>query len=809
MYSSVSSPVLLAGLLASTAVMASEQSFDDLLSLPLEQLMNVKVQVGTRGDNRVGDHKIPVDIVSADELRRSGYGDLPKVLNHLVASFTYDFSTIDDLTDHVRPFSLNGLKADQVLVLINGRRVHTSAILDAADSQNRGSATVDLSLIPLESIKQVEILRDDASAQYGSDAMAGVINIVLKDQGPTESVVTLGQRQAGDGQLEQASYNYGQDKLFVSIELKHKEHSNTSGLDRRDYYFPGDPRNGDYNVTHRYGDPDAQSVSLSFNSQELFNQEHFYAIGRLVYKESEAAGFFRLPSDDRNVRAIYPDGFLPLLAPTQQDLFTSIGYRNSDESSSLDISNTLGYNQADIHVLHSLNASLGAASPTRFDAGQLSFGQNSVNVDATQKFIVRGYSVFNIAYGAELRHEKFAIKAGEPSSWEDGSVPVLDGPDAGAITVAGAQLYPGFSPEDANQLSRDVAAVYGELSHAFSKKFDATASLRDEHYSDFGDTLNGKLLLHYQPLNTVNVRASVSTGYRAPSLQQMGYYRTATSFAVQPDGSIVGAETGTFLVTNPVAKLLGAQPLTPEQSVRRNLGFSWEASPSLQFNLDYFNIGIKDRIILSGAIGSDADIPAEAQAYMAAQRISSASYFLNGVDTSTDGLDASMNYSTRLAGNPLSIKFQYHQQHSDITRTHFPHQLWKLDDEVFDREEQERLLHYLPENKSLVSINYQWNQWALFAKANYFGKVIYVSESDNTASDQWFGARMTCDADVSYQVNQRLNLAFGGQNIFNTYPDYRNSNPPFNGKGNILQFRGISPFDYTGAYFYLRMRFTL
>ncbi len=251
------------------------------------------MQVGARtGDKRLHNHKLPVDIVTADALRRSGYGELPKVLNHLVSSFTYEFATIDDLTDHVRPFSLNGLKGDQVLVLINGKRVHQGAVIDVNDSQNLGSSSVDLNLIPLEAIERIEILRDDASAQYGSDAIAGVINIVLKNKPVNEAIVTTGQRQAGDGELFSGSYNYGNETLFVSLEYKHKSHSNTSGLDRRDYYFNGDARNGDYRVTHIYGDPDAQSLSLTFNGQNFFDNNHLYAQGKLVYKESEAAGFF-------------------------------------------------------------------------------------------------------------------------------------------------------------------------------------------------------------------------------------------------------------------------------------------------------------------------------------------------------------------------------------------------------------------------------------------------------------------------------------------------------------------------------------
>jgi len=799
----------LAGYVAAICMAANADTanVDQLLSMSLEDLMNIQLQVGTRtGDNRLGSHKVPVDVITADELRRSGYGELPKALNNLVSAFTYDFSTLDDLTDHARPFSLNGLKADQVLVLINGKRVHQSAIIDVNDSQNRGSTSVDLNLIPIESVARVEILRDDASAQYGSDAIAGVINIVLKNGVANELVTTVGQRDAGDGELATSSYNYGSDTFFVSLEYKHKNNSNTSGLDRRDYYFPGDARNGDYSVTHRYGDPAMESLSLTFNGENLFGDEHIYALGKLVYKESEASGFFRRPNDDRNVRAIYPDGFLPGIAPKQQDIFTTLGYRDQGEGYTYDLSNTFGCNRVNIDIKHSLNTSLGTESPTSFDAGTLSFWHDSINFDATTTLSWPVASPLNLAYGAEFRREENRINAGEWASWVDGRVSVLDGPDAGADTVAGAQVYPGFSPQSAKELARNILAVYAEAGHYFMENAEARLSLRDEHYSDFGSTLNGKLLIHYEPNTKLGFRTSLSSGFRAPSLQQMGYYRTSTSFGTKPDG--IGSENGTFPVDNEVAKLLGATDLKPEKSIRSNIGVTWQISPSVQFDLDYFHIKIADRIILSGDILNSANLPLEAQSYMTANHITFARYFLNAVDTNTSGFDASMNYHTAIAGGELTLNAQYHHHSTDIAALQIPTQLAVLADQVFERAERERLIHYLPEDKALLSLGYKINDWTVFTKINYFGKVFYVASSDDPTLDQWFDARTTCDLDISNQISPKVVLAVGANNLFNVYPEYRDSSPPFNGKGNILQYRGISPFDYTGAFYYARAQIT-
>ena len=793
--------------LATSQANADVPSVEHLLDMPLEDLLNVNLQVGSRtGDKHLNAHKLPVDVVTADDLRRSGYSELPKVLNHLVSSFTAVFATINDLTDHVRPFSLNGLKPDQVLVLINGKRVHQSAVVDVNDTQSFGSSSVDLNLIPIEAIERIEILRDDASAQYGSDAIAGVINIVLKRTKVNEAVITAGQRQAGDGDVFSGSYNYGDGKNFFSLEYKHKSRSNSSGLDRRDYYFSGDPGNGDYRVTHIYGDPHAQSLSLSFNGEELFGSEKLYALGKAVYKEGESTGFFRRALDDRNVRAIYPDGFLPQIKSGQLDLFSTLGFKKEGADYSYDISNTFGYNHMDIGVDQSLNASLGAESPKKFDAGKLRFWHNTLNADATQTIHWAHENPLHLAYGGEYRHEEAGIHAGEWASWVDGLVPILDGPNQGEKTVGGAQVYPGFSPSNVNHSRRDVLAFYGEASHQLTSKTGVSLSLRDEHYSDFGNTLNGKLLLDYVATDTLNIRASISTGYRAPSLQQLSYYRTATSSRAEANGDITLLENGVFPVDHEAASLLGAQELDPEKSRRANLGFTWKPNPALQINLDFFKINIDERIILSGEIESQVEIPTQAKQYMADHNIAFARYFLNGVDTSTHGFDASIKYRAQLLGRELNLNAQWHQQHIHLEALNIPDQLAQIAQDVFNRSEQERLQHYLPENKGLISANYQLDDWTILLRANYFDKVLYVPNPNDPAQDQWFDSKVTFDAELSYQLTTNTTIAAGGHNIFNTRPDTRRQNPPLYGAGNVLPYTNISPFDYNGAFFYLRLQ---
>jgi len=804
-FSLISSAIL--GFAVSATAIADTVTTESLLDLSFEELLNTRIQVGSRtGSNLLGDFAANITVITADDLRHTGFGELPKALNVLLPSFTYAFSTLDDLTDHARPFSLNGLKGDQVLVLINGKRVHRSAVMDVVDSQMRGSASVDLNLIPIESIQRIEVLNDDASAQYGSDAIAGVINIVLKQSSVREAVLLTGQRSEGDGKLYSAAFNIGNGSHFSSLEIKQKDYSNTSGLDRRDYYFPGDPRNGDYQITHRYGDPEQKSLALTCDGN--FGPDErtgFYYVGKLVYKESESAGFFRRPNDDRTVRSIDPNGYLPLLAPIQYDVFGTAGYRGSLDRYGFDLSNTVGFNRIDIKVKDSVNASLGDASPTSFDAGSITFWQDSVNADFTTSRNLGLATPMQIAFGAEGRFEEYRIGAGDNSSWIDGRTPVLDGPDAGASTTAGAQLYPGFTPQNANKLSRSVGALYVEAEQKFLEHFDSRLAVRNEYYSDFGNTLNGKALFNYKPMDQLVFRASAATGFKAPSLQQMGYYRT--SVLVNTQTSQI-TQSGNFPVDNAIAQLLGAKALKPETSRRIGLGVSYLPTTSFELSLDWFSIAIKDRIALSGDIVNSAQLPQAAQDYMNAQGISSASYFLNAVDTTTRGALLAAKYNTNIGRGKLTFDWEYQHTNTQIDAIHIPQQVAYNSDVIFGRSEQERLTNYLPHDKAIFSIKYQTGPLGVTTRANYFGKVLYVEDGADPSTDQWFHAKTTFDLDINYKLTEQTVLAVGGSNIFNTLPDYRNSEPPFNGRGNTLQFRGISPFDYTGAFFYARAVFS-
>jgi len=796
--------ICMAFLFTTFSSVQAETSTEDLFDISLEELMNTRIYVGSRtGNNKLGSAKVPVEVVTADELRRSGYSELPKALNHLLSSFTYNNSSVNDLTDHARPFSLNGLKADQVLVLMNGKRIHHGSVLFVNNSQFRGGTGVDLNNIPIEIIQRIEVLRDGASALYGSDAIAGVINIVLKKKSENEVVASAGQRKEGDGEIYSATYNHSTENLFASLEYKNKSSSNTTGLDRRDYYFDGDPRNGNYKETHRVGDAEFENIAVTVNGDQRLYNKNFYYFGKFIYKESEAAGFFRRPRDDRNVRVIYPDGFLPEIAPEQTDIFASLGHRGKYSGYAYDISNTIGYNRFKIKLENTLNASLGAGSPTSFNAGTLSFWQNTINLDIEKSFEIEDSTPLNLAFGGEYRREDYRIKAGETASWIDGLVPVLDGPNAGADTVGGSQVYPGFSPENKSDVTRDVVAIYSEIGYQLLDNLEGKIALRDEYYSDFNNTLNGKASLFFEQSKKLSFRSSIASGYRAPSLQQRAYYKTATEF-FQSGGQFLAAQSGTFPVDHELAKLLGSEELDPEKSISANIGLTYKPVSNLTLDLGYYTIKIEDRVILSGGISSSASIPADALAYMTNNGISVAQYFMNAVDTTTSGYDATLKYETKINNDRLTVTGQYHHNETDIDNINIPSEVSSLADDIFSRQEQERLTHYLPEDKAILSVKYKHGDVTVFGKANYFGKTLYVRSASDKSLDQWFDAKTTFDLDIDYKISSNINIAVGGQNIFDTLPDYSNQEPPFLGKGNIIQFRSTNPFDYTGAFYYVR-----
>ncbi len=498
-------------------------------------------------------------------------------------------------------------------MLINGKRRHTSALINVNGTIGRGQGMVDLNAIPASAIERIEILRDGAAAQYGSDAIAGVINIILKANATNELGGILGQTAKGDGDVfnGEGTYNYrwGNDGyLQFAGEYRDRGYTNRSLPDRRTQYFPGDSKNNDpryvNQINHRQGDADTHDLVGFLNlGKQVGSKTAVYGFAGWSRRTGNAAGFFRRPNDDRTVRAIYPNGFLPFIYSTIYDGSAVGGLRGETGGWNWDLSAGYGRNSFRFDVKNSANVSLGASSPTEFYAGTLVFGQLSTNLDIVRGFNVGLASPLNVAVGAEFRNDHYQIKDGEPDSYRNGGVNILDGPHAGNLPAIGSQVFPGFKPTvagstvpgDAVSESRSNVAGYIDLEANVVPQLVLGAAGRAEHYSDFGGTGNYKVMARFEPAKGLAFRAAYSTGFRAPSLGQSWFSSTATNFVAG-----VPTDNRTFPVSNPVAVALGATPLKPEKSKNTSAGVAFYPVKALSITADYYKITIKDRVVLSG-----------------------------------------------------------------------------------------------------------------------------------------------------------------------------------------------------------------
>jgi len=555
-------------------------TFDVALTLGFEEL----VTVGTRTRGAEAEKSVPVDVLTQDQIERSGYTETAQVILALAPSFNFPRPTITDGTDTVRPATLRGLGPDQVLVLINGKRRHQSALVHLNGSIGRGSTGVDLNAIPVSSIERIEVLREGAAAQYGSDAIAGVINIVLKGGQSAPAVTSKFGLSTGsfagnrctpsglscetgddidfsDGELFDLGGSWGlavgRGSLAVSAEYRHHNRTNRASFDPRDQVVAGDASNNAVpEPNHRWGDPDTRDFMTFLNGNFPLNAAEtrfLYAFGGFSRRAANSAGFYRRGLDLRNWPQIYPLGFLPEIQPTVIDVSGTAGVRGAWNQWAWDVSGEYGYNSFDFRIGNTLNVSLGPTIPpnkTEFDAGTLSLGQFVLNGDVSRRFEIDPLSgPLNVAFGTEIRREQYAIDAGEPDSYGDGGVLNI----AGGAAAIGAQVFPGFRPTNEVDEGRTSVAGYVDLEGDVLQWLRIGVAGRAEHYTDFGDTFDGKLTVRVQPDRRFVLRGSLSTGFRAPSLGQSFFSSTATNFLSVPGQGLVPFESLTLPVSSPAA----------------------------------------------------------------------------------------------------------------------------------------------------------------------------------------------------------------------------------------------------------------
>ena len=759
------------------------------------------VITGTRANDRtVAESLSPIDVITPEALEATGTSELATALSRALPSLNFPRPAITDGTDAVRPAQLRGLAPDQVLVLVNGKRRHTTALINLNGSQGRGSSPVDLNAIPIAAVERVEVLRDGASAQYGSDAIAGVVNVVLKGGTGGSIEAKYGQYSAGDGAQTQLTgdggFEFGDGRGMVHLagQLGHNEQTDRARPDNPAASPQPNPVPPLGRVVQRYGDPEIDQGAVSLNGEFDFGDNlTVYGFGMASNRDAISNGFYRAPNDSRNNPAIYPDGFLPNIHNLSKDRSFVAGMRGTAGGWDWDASWNYGYNWLRFRVENSLNRSMGLASPLNFYAGALEVTQNVANVDVSKPFEVGAFSgPMTVAFGVEYREEKFNQSPGEPASYIDGDGPLVN-------TPPGAQVFPGFKPSDAGHHKRDSWSVYADVEADITAKFSGGIAARYEDYSDFGTTTSGKLSARYAFTDRFALRGTVSTGFRAPSLQQQFFQSTATNFI-----GGVPFDVRTFAVTDPVAIALGAEPLKPEKSKNYSLGLVMQPMQDLYVTLDAYQIDVEDRIILSENL-----IGAAVTSFLQARGIfgvTGGRYFTNAVDTQTRGIDLVGTYHWTLDDGGFDLTAGYNHNKTTIERiAPNPPQLTSggLNLNRIGRVEQGRVTVGAPREKFALSGAWNTSHWAFNAAATRYGEFSVLFDPASANRDQTFGAEWTLDVSASYKAGG-WTFTIGGDNVTDEYPD--EIILP-NTTGGQIPYSTASPFGFNGAFVYGKVGF--
>ena len=773
------------------------------------------VTVGTRSRDRgVEDSLVPVDIITADDLVRSPNiaGELGGLLQAAVASFSMPRQSNSGHTDIVRSAQLRGLSPDQVLVLVNGKRRHVNSVISTESKVGRGSAAVDFNNIPTSAIERIEVLRDGAAAQYGSDAIAGVINIVLKDnaEGGNISVSYGGHitdlkpvdKNITDGQTVTVSANHGfsfaNGFLNLSAEYRDRSSTNRSSFDQlptigfAEFIAPipssGTPEAAPNDAlagmrNYREGDGEASDINLMFNAGfDLASGFELYGFGSYSERDGEGYNFFRYPVSANNVISVYPNGFMPISDSDITD-FSVAGGITGELSGGwlLDASVVHGFNEFSDGVKNTINSSLGAESPTEFYRGEYEYSQTVLNLDVSRGMELGAIPV-NAAAGLEFRFEDYSTKAGDPESYIAGNAVAC----AVCITFGnsdtakiGAQSGPGLQPSDEVDEDRFSWSAYIDL------EFDVTDDLlfsvagRFEDYDDFGDTVNGKAAARYELFPGFGIRASVSTGFRAPSLAQAFFTGTTTSYGT--GGALV--RTLSLPVTDPIALENGAQALDAEESLSKSIGFTWFHDNGLSLTFDYFEVDIDDRIALS------QNIPVDGVAGVGGVR-----FFTNVADTETTGFDVVASY--RSGGWNLSVA--YNNTDTDIVNN--PNRV------IMGIEEQNTYETAAPEDKLILTGSWSNETVSALVRATRFGKTERIFDfGGGFEPQQVYGAEWSVDADIGYAITANWSVSAGANNLLDEYPDLSIFDISYFGN---LPYDVLSPIGVNGRFVYLRTNFS-
>jgi iron complex outermembrane receptor protein len=777
----------------------------------------------------------PVDVFSVKELQMTGQIEPTQMINFVAPSFNSSRQTISDGTDHIDPATLRGLGPDQVLVLVNGRRRHNTALMNVNGTIGRGSVGTDLNAIPASAIERIEVLRDGASSQYGSDAIAGVINIVLKkDKKKTGLNLHAGQQYAGDGTTYGLSYNKGMrlgKKGFFDVfaDMRLRDATNRSGDFTGTVYYniPGNATQQvrdslirlDNQVINERGFSRKKNMLIGNSAVDNYSvmvnggipissRANMTFTAGTNYREGSAAGFYRYPKQTSQVIAdLYPDGFLPFINSTIRDNNAAIGFDWVGKKGwNWDASSSYGSNSFRFVIDKTNNASqyaLGENAPTKFIAGKLRFAQSVTNVNFSKDLAKAvNLKTFNLAFGGELRTDNYQIAAGEPGSYLNF--------DPASGRAGGAQVFPGFQPANAVDQTRYVTAGYVDLESDVNDNFLFNVAGRYENYSDFGGNFAGKASVRYKFSDAFSVRSTVSNGFRAPSMHQR-YFSAISTVFVNTTGGLVPLQQGTFRNGSPVANAFGIPSLEAETSMSYSVGVTSKPAKNVTITVDAYQIDIKDRIVLTGSfVKSNPLVNTILSGY---PDINSAIFFTNAIDTRTRGLDIVMNSTHKLGKGNLDITFAGNLNKTEVVGNIKSSPVLAADPTLangvlFNMEERGRIERGQPRDKFTLNFNYKINNWNLMLRNTRFGRVATIFNGTDRTRDEFYSPKVVTDASIAYKPIHWMTVTLGANNITDVYPDPQR-NPANNGEGRFVYSRGATQFGFNGGYYYTNLGFDL
>jgi iron complex outermembrane receptor protein len=771
---------------------------------------------------------VPVDVITSRELNSTGQVEPTQMINFVAPSYNSSRQTVADGTDHIDPATLRGLGPDQTLVLVNGKRRYNTALLNVNGTVGRGSVGVDLNAVPASAIDRIEVLRDGASSQYGSDAIAGVINVVLK-KNPTGTTLYghLGKYYEGDGEVQQFGINHGMTLgkkggyFNISGDIRHRDPTNRSGdytgtvytsdvaLDEQLIAQRGFSRKNNMHI----GNSEVYNYGALVNMGYPFTKNlQFVLTAGYNYRDGKAAGFYRYPKQTSQVIIeLYPDGFLPFINSIIRDKYLTAGLEGKLAGNwNWDLSEAIGGNSFRFDVTNSNNASqyaLKDAAPTSFYAGKLLFSQYTTNLNISRDFGAQmGLKTFNVAAGGEYRRDNYSIEEGEEASYLNYA------PSSGK--VGGAQVFPGFQPANIVDAKRDVFGGYVDIETDITDKLLLNGAGRYEHYDDYGSSIAGKLAFRYQLFRQLAIRGAISNGFRAPSMQQR-YFSAINTVFIQTSQGLQPFQQGTFRNGSLVADAFGIPSLDAETSINYSVGLTSKlAKNKLSITVDGYLIDIDNRIVLSSSFrrfnAPEAPaVDAILSQYPELDDVSSVIFVTNAIDTRTKGIDAVISFVDKLGNGQFAITAAANFNKTTVQGDAHVNTITDptLQARLFARDERGRVEEAQPRHKISINFNYRIGKGVFNVRSTNFGKVA-TRDPGNAALDEFFSAKTVTDASISYKLKNFANITIGANNIGNVYPD-KLKNFGNTAEGRFVYSRAATQFGFNGGYYYTSLVFEL